>query len=303
MPDQGYLYVLANSAMPGLVKVGKTTRTPSERAEELSGVTGLPTPFIVVYEQLFDDCSAAEQFVHTLLESRGFRVSTNREFFNAPVNDVIRAILATPGAATGEVSPRPATNVPDEKERPAWLDLMSQAEQHYYGHGDTLEDHAEALRLYKQAIKLGGRIAFAIVGRMYEEGEGSPKNLEEALYHYKQGANNGDIYCYWCMALLFLNTQNNANMTKCADLFITHKERLHELNFPNIGRDGVKIIRSNISSRTIQNLPNPIKNMFASMKESIKSSALDMVELCEKNPNFSSLANSYKQAVQYIESL
>lgn len=34
--NRGYIYVLANSAMPDLVKVGKTTRTPAERAAELS---------------------------------------------------------------------------------------------------------------------------------------------------------------------------------------------------------------------------------------------------------------------------
>ncbi|MEN9595630.1 MAG: hypothetical protein RL236_64, partial [Pseudomonadota bacterium] len=65
--NRGYIYVLANSAMPDLVKVGKTTRTPAERAAELSKVTGVPTPFIVVYEQLVDDCTAAEEFVHTML--------------------------------------------------------------------------------------------------------------------------------------------------------------------------------------------------------------------------------------------
>ena len=86
MNDIGYLYVLANSAMPGIVKIGKTTRSSTERATELSKVTGLPTPFIVVYEQLFENCSSAEMFVHTFLTDKGFRISENREFFSAPVN-------------------------------------------------------------------------------------------------------------------------------------------------------------------------------------------------------------------------
>lgn len=49
MKELGFLYVLANSAMPNMVKVGKTTRSSLERAEELSRATGLPTPFIVIY--------------------------------------------------------------------------------------------------------------------------------------------------------------------------------------------------------------------------------------------------------------
>ncbi|MSR16677.1 MAG: GIY-YIG nuclease family protein [Methylococcaceae bacterium] len=94
--NRDYIYVLANSAMPDLVKVGKTTRTPAERAAELSKVTGVPTPFIVVYEQLVDDCTAAEEFVHTMLQQKGYRESDNREFFRAPVSEVIQIIIKMP---------------------------------------------------------------------------------------------------------------------------------------------------------------------------------------------------------------
>ena len=68
--SSGYLYVLANSSIPGLVKIGKTTRLPSERADELSRVTGVATPFIVVYEDYFDDCAAAESFAPLTGQSR-----------------------------------------------------------------------------------------------------------------------------------------------------------------------------------------------------------------------------------------
>jgi len=39
-------------------------RLPSERVAELSGVTGVATPFIVAFEQFFTDCDAAERFVN-----------------------------------------------------------------------------------------------------------------------------------------------------------------------------------------------------------------------------------------------
>lgn len=45
--DGGYVYVLSNKTMPGLVKIGHTLKTPSERARELSHATGVPTPFVV----------------------------------------------------------------------------------------------------------------------------------------------------------------------------------------------------------------------------------------------------------------
>ena len=97
LDNSGYIYVLANSSMPDLVKVGKTTRSPSQRAQELSGVSGIPTPFIVVYEQLFEDCSSAEDFIHTVLKQRWYRETDNREFFRAPVSEIIHIISKMPG--------------------------------------------------------------------------------------------------------------------------------------------------------------------------------------------------------------
>jgi T5orf172 domain len=89
----GYVYALLNSTMAGLVKIGKTEREPDERAKELSCGTGIPTPFVVAYAEWFQDCSAAEDYVHSLMEKKGFRVSQNREFFCAPLKAAIQAIM------------------------------------------------------------------------------------------------------------------------------------------------------------------------------------------------------------------
>lgn len=89
----GYVYILINSAMPGLVKIGKTEREPDERAKELSGVTGIPTPYSVAYDEWFADCSRAEEYIHTLLTANGYRVADNREFFSVPVKVAIKAVV------------------------------------------------------------------------------------------------------------------------------------------------------------------------------------------------------------------
>ena len=99
----GYIYVLANSSMPELVKIGKTRRHPVGRAQELSGATGVPTPFIVVYEMAVTDCDQAEVFIHSVLARKGYRVSDNREFFRAPIPEVIEAILS--GSSRNLVAP------------------------------------------------------------------------------------------------------------------------------------------------------------------------------------------------------
>ena len=93
MNDNGYVYVLMNPSMQNLVKIGKTKREPEERAKELSSTTGVPTPFVVVYNCYFESCSNAESFIHKYLEHKGFRVSSNREFFEIPIKDAIDSVL------------------------------------------------------------------------------------------------------------------------------------------------------------------------------------------------------------------
>ena len=64
--NKGYVYVMINPSYEGLVKIGKTTKDPEERAKELSSATGVATPFIVVYKRVFNDCSIAESLIHNI---------------------------------------------------------------------------------------------------------------------------------------------------------------------------------------------------------------------------------------------
>ncbi|MEW5886182.1 MAG: GIY-YIG nuclease family protein, partial [Pseudomonadota bacterium] len=108
--NQGYLYVLVNPAFrSNFLKIGKTTRTPSERAEEISLGTGVPLRFYVAYEALVSDCHAVERIVHERL--RGARSTTNREFFEVPLKDAIRIIseVASQFAPNRSVQPTPTS--------------------------------------------------------------------------------------------------------------------------------------------------------------------------------------------------
>jgi len=77
--------------MPGVLKVGRTERQPETRSKELH-TTGVPQPFKLEYFVFVDDCQAAEQQIHSVLEGKGLRTSSNREFFNACLHEVIQAI-------------------------------------------------------------------------------------------------------------------------------------------------------------------------------------------------------------------
>lgn len=68
--NEGYVYVLINPSMEGLIKIGKTTKDPKERAREISASTGVATPFIVAYFRKFRNCHEAEKTVHWHFEKK-----------------------------------------------------------------------------------------------------------------------------------------------------------------------------------------------------------------------------------------
>ena len=67
-----------------------TARHPDQRAIELSGSTGIPTPFVVRHFTEVKDIKAVEKNVHSVLSD--CRVETNREFFSIGINEALDAI-------------------------------------------------------------------------------------------------------------------------------------------------------------------------------------------------------------------
>lgn len=89
--SNGYVYVLSNPSMPGLLKIGRSINGGKKRASEIYQ-TGVPTPFYLEFEILVDDPAYIESAVHEKLSDR--RVNGSREFFKADVTEAIEAILS-----------------------------------------------------------------------------------------------------------------------------------------------------------------------------------------------------------------
>lgn len=90
---EGYVYILKNASMPGLYKIGCTTRTPQERANELYyQATGVPTKFDVEwFLAVAGDPYVVEQKVHAILNSK----KTGKEFFQVKLDEAIKIISET----------------------------------------------------------------------------------------------------------------------------------------------------------------------------------------------------------------
>jgi len=87
--NPGYVYILINESMPGLLKIGKTRRDSRSRARELYK-TGVPTPYQVAFELFCDGYDRTECQIHDELSD--FRVNNNREFFRYPLDKAINLL-------------------------------------------------------------------------------------------------------------------------------------------------------------------------------------------------------------------
>jgi hypothetical protein len=87
----GYVYVLSNPAMPGVVKVGRSIHGGSSRGRSLYQ-TGVPVPYVLEFEIYTKDHEWLEAQAHKSL--RFNRVNPDREFFKCPPNDAIEEILS-----------------------------------------------------------------------------------------------------------------------------------------------------------------------------------------------------------------
>tara|TARA_Y100001970_G_C13931392_1_gene698451 strand:+ start:176 stop:787 length:612 start_codon:yes stop_codon:yes gene_type:complete len=97
----GIIYLLTNPAMPGLVKIGKTTREdPSLRIGELYS-TGVPVPFNCVKAVKVEDEAAIEKALHIAFGP--YRINSQREFFEI---DELQAKILLDQFSTEDVTPQ-----------------------------------------------------------------------------------------------------------------------------------------------------------------------------------------------------
>ena len=76
--SRGKIYIMTNDAMPGYIKIGRTTNTLEQRMKELD-TTGVPVPFRCHYAVEVDDHEVKEKLIHDGFADH--RVRQNREFF------------------------------------------------------------------------------------------------------------------------------------------------------------------------------------------------------------------------------
>jgi PAS domain-containing protein len=84
------IYILTNEAMPGYVKIGKTSTNMEQRIRELSSSTSVPLPFTCFYACTVKDANFAEHQLHDAFDNN--RINPKREFFQIAPERVVSAL-------------------------------------------------------------------------------------------------------------------------------------------------------------------------------------------------------------------
>ena len=92
MAEAGYLYVLTNAGLPGVLRVGRTRGEPQVEAERISAAWNAPAPFSVAWQMHFRDSWVAERRLIGVLEEHGIQPAATGEIFDATLGTVLEAM-------------------------------------------------------------------------------------------------------------------------------------------------------------------------------------------------------------------
>lgn len=84
------VYVLTNEAMPGYVKIGRTSTGLEQRIRELNSSTSVPLAFTAFYACIVNNSQFVEHQLHDAFDDS--RVNPRREFFRVAPERVVAAL-------------------------------------------------------------------------------------------------------------------------------------------------------------------------------------------------------------------
>jgi len=87
---EGWVYILANKSLPGILKIGYTDRTPNDRVREINGATGVIVPWWCVNAFQCKSPAIIERLVHNHLDD--LRINKNKEGFNVSLTQAEEVI-------------------------------------------------------------------------------------------------------------------------------------------------------------------------------------------------------------------
>lgn len=223
--NPGYVYVMINQYMPGIVKIGKTTDAPEKRAKDLSSATGVPTPFLLAYYIKVDDCDRFEKQIHQILEKN--RVNENREFFQISSTEAINTIIQS-AKSESDLS-IPQNTISNLSISPMCQEYIKLGNDYLKGENGKFQDETAAILYYKKAARLKSVEACYQLGmiirkkfcrdrvsmspqRLKKEKEDSAKYFRKALSFNDDIETEGRILAGLFRLYMYGNDRHNMNI-------------------------------------------------------------------------------------------
>ena len=101
MTRRGSVYCIANGAMPGIVKIGATLRSPEDRLSEARSVTWAPSSFDLIAQAAVEDAFGMEAALHAMLAHRLAEVGLKRGASSLSSRTPKRALFDTVALLSG----------------------------------------------------------------------------------------------------------------------------------------------------------------------------------------------------------
>jgi hypothetical protein len=92
MKNPQYVYILSNPSIPGILKIGHTTRNVIDRLREINAGVGVIIPWEIRWSYKCPNGRMLEEEVHSHLQELGLRPNKRREGFYIGLNDAIGII-------------------------------------------------------------------------------------------------------------------------------------------------------------------------------------------------------------------
>lgn len=222
---RGYIYILINPSLQGLLKIGKTTRSPEERVRELSMATNMPTSFILAYQQNVSDCDTVERMVHEELTDKGYRVADNREFFELPLHEAVSVVFSVASRfKDSEVEDFDDTDEEDNsgyEEESLGFPYYSKGLDFFYGMNGELQDYKLAADYFKKAVDLGESRAYFFLARIYLYGGVRLKKSVSKAFDYADLAKKyGHFHIYLYLADFYQKSYEPFNEIRAISLYV-----------------------------------------------------------------------------------
>lgn len=298
--NQGYVYVMINPSYNGIIKIGKTTKEPEERAKELSSATGVATPFIVVYKRLFNNCHLAESIIHSHFTEQGYRINDSREFFSTPIDEAINFIVSLSDHFDNDPYQEEQNITDNEDLKETFYNL---ALDYQFGNNNTFIDYDKAIEYYQKAADLGHFGAYNSIGQIYEF---YLKNEKKAIEYYKLSVDRGYFLSYIRLGIIFLSSKqyfSEENQYIAWNSFIqTIKDidnNLKDLLYKDISSGLYDLIlHYQLYNKPI---PNDWINILSSYKLGILDYAIEEYNKKKSDYDYKYNQKSYDEAEEYVD--